>query len=281
MKYLIVDDERIISEGMARSLRSIVGADAIIYTANDPFDALEIIKQQKIDIMFCDVNMPGMDGLELVQRIQKITEDIDVIFATGYAHYSLDAWNTMAQAFVLKPVGEDEIRDALDKVMSRRKGRTPVTLESKAEMRIFEEKKTKDLKAMCFGNFELFYKNRPIHFTRKKSKEMMAYLIDRRGAVITTEQIRTILWEEDVDTEEKQGYVRVLANDIRKAFANIGVESVLINEQNGYRIDISRISCDYYDFLEGDEHARRMFHDEYMSQYSWAENTLGRLLKIK
>ena len=99
--------------------------------------------------------------------------------------------------------------------------------------------------------------------------------------VISTEQIRAILWEEDVDTEEKHGYVRVLANDIRKAFANLGVESILINEQNSYRVDISRISCDYYDFLEGDKHARRTFHDEYMSQYFWAESTLGRLISIK
>ena len=279
MKYLIVDDERIISEGMAGSLRSVVGTDAIIYTVNDPYDALEIIQQQKIDIMFCDVNMPGMDGLELVQRIQKITEDIDVIFTTGYAHYSLDAWKTMAQAFILKPVGEDEIREVLDKIMRRRKAQTVIAAQSKAEIKSFE--KQKEIKAMCFGNFELFYKDKPIRFTRKKSKEMMAYLIDRRGAAITTEQIRTILWEEDVDTEEKHGYVRVLANDIRKAFANIGVESILINEQNSYRVDISRISCDYYDFLEGDVHARRTFQEEYMSQYFWAESTLGRLLSLK
>ena len=194
MKYLIVDDERIISEGMARTLRSVVGTDAIIYTTNDPYDALDIIKHQKIDVMFCDVNMPGMDGLELVQRIQRITEDIDVIFATGHAHYSLDAWKTIAQAFVLKPVGEDEIREVLNKVMKRRKVQTVTTSEPKIGMKVFEEEKRKDIKAMCFGNFELFYKDRPIRFTRKKSKEMLAYLIDRRGAVITTEQIRTILW---------------------------------------------------------------------------------------
>jgi two-component SAPR family response regulator len=131
---------------------------------------------------------------------------------------------------------------------------------------------------MCFGNFELTYKGKPIRFSRKKSKEMLAYLIDRRGAMITTDEIRSILWEEEDDKEEKKGYVRVLANDIRKGFETIGADDILINNQNGYGVDVSKISCDYYDFRAKKPNTERLFQGEYMSQYSWAENTLGRLL---
>lgn len=283
MNYLIVDDEPIILEGMAMTLRAVVGEDAVIYQAGDPFAAIEMVRTHHIDVMFSDVDMPGMNGLDMVRRIQEISEDTDIVFATGYAHYSLDAWQTAAQAFILKPVGEDEMREVLAKLMRRREKRAERTGKAEESVHVAgtaQKEPEKDITAMCFGNFEIFYKGRPIHFTRKKSKEMLAYLIDRRGAMITTDQIRSILWDEDADTEEKQGYVRVLANDIRKAFGNIGVESILINDQNSYCVDTARISCDYYDFLDGDEHARRNFQEEYMMQYSWAEATLGRLLNM-
>ena len=134
---------------------------------------------------------------------------------------------------------------------------------------------------MCFGNFEITYRGKPIHFARKKSKEMLAYLIDRRGAMISTDEIRTILWEEDADTEEKKGYVRVLANDIRRGFEALDTENILINGQDCYSVDVSRISCDYFDFMEQKPTAMKAFQNEYMAQYSWAEATLGRLLQMK
>lgn len=282
MNYLVIDDEQIILEGMKWSLKEVVGQDAVIYTASDPFTALEIIKSKKIDIVFSDVDMPGMNGLKLAEEINKLADDIDIIFATGYAHYSLDAWRTAAEAFVLKPVSEDDIRSVLSKIERKRRR------QQKQESAVAENKPDtgavyggeKDIVAMCFGNFELSYKGKPIHFARKKSKELLAYLIDRRGAMISTDEIRSILWEEEADTEEKKGYVRVLANDIRKAFDILGVESILVNDQNRYCVDVSRISCDYLDFMNGDEKAHRQFQDEYMVQYSWAEATLGRLLNM-
>lgn len=275
MKYLLVDDEPIILEGMKMTVENVVSKDDVIFTANDPFEAIEIAKKEQIDVAFCDVDMPGMNGIKLAERIHEISEKTSIIFATGYAHYSLDAWHTAAEGFILKPVSEDEVKDVIKKVLSHKvivRDDENVAKETSGQRQIIE--------ARCFGNFELMYNNKPIHFARKRSKEMLAYLIDRKGSMVTTNEIRSILWEEEADSEEKSGYVRVLANDIRKAFDVIGVESILLNEKNNYSVDISRIHSDYFDFLEGDVKARRAFQGEYMTQYSWAEATLGRLLNM-
>lgn len=278
MNYLIVDDEYIILEGMEWTLRDVVGEEASIFTAMDPYTALDIIRKQPIDIMFCDVDMPGMNGLKLAQQVHEISPAVDIIFATGYAHYSLDAWRTAAKAFILKPVGEDDIRKALEKVTENRGQKAASGEEHKEEK---AEQKKPDIEVMCFGNFEISYKGKPIHFARKKSKEMLAYLIDRRGAMINTDEIRTILWEEEADTEEKKGYVRVLANDIRRGFEALDTESILINGQDCYSVDMSRIHCDYFDYMEQKPAAVKLFQNEYMTQYSWAEATLGRLMHMK
>lgn len=273
MNYLIVDDEAIILQGMEWSIRAVINSEDKIYTAQDPFAALDIAENNKIDIAFCDVDMPGMNGLLLAQKLHEISEDIEIIFATGYAHYSLDAWKTEAKAFILKPVGEDEVRSALSK-LERQRRRSQQNVEAAATPTV-EKKK---VEAKCFGNFELLYNDKPIHFARKKSKEMLAYLIDRQGIIVSTDEIRCALWEEADDSEEKRGYIRILANDIRKSFDAIEIDNILINDMSGYFLDKSKIHCDYWDYLSGDKDAERLFRNEYMSQYSWAELTLGRLL---
>ncbi|MBR5635401.1 MAG: response regulator [Pseudobutyrivibrio sp.] len=273
MNFLIVDDERIILEGMEDSLREVVGKNDSIYTANNPIDAIEELKKHKMDVVFSDVDMPGMNGLKLAESVEEISPDTDIIFCTGYAHYSLDAWKTTAKAFILKPVSKDDLKLALDKILANRKAKGAGGAGAKG-------KKSRPVEARCFGNFEIFKDGKPIHFARKKSKEMVAYLIDRKGAMISTGELRSALWEEEEDSEEKKGYIRVLANDIRKSMEDIGVSDFLRNDMDCYSVDTSVIDCDYLKFLEGNEKARNSFADEYMMQYPWAEVTLSTLLEM-
>ena len=245
-----------------------------VLCASSGKEGLELLRDTKVDLVLLDLDMPGMDGLTLSNRIHEVSPDTEIVFTTGYAHYSLEAWNTVAKAFVLKPVSEEDHQKALNKIhdSQRHSGKSDGTADPSGSV--------KPLEAKCFGNFEIFHNGKPIHFARKKSKEMLAYLIDRRGAMITTGELRVVLWDEDGDTEEKKGYVRVLANDIRKGLDAVGVSGFLLNDVDCYGIDVSMLSCDYLDFINGDRKAKRLFRDEYMMQYSWAEGTLANLMDI-
>lgn len=185
---------------------------------------------------------------------------------TGYPDYSLEAWNTQASGFLVKPVQRQKLEAALKKL------RDPMTMDStKADLLTFH----------CFGIFEILYQGKPLHFKRKKCKEFLAYLIDRNGAMVTTGDLRLIFWDEEEDNEEKAAYIRVLASEIRTVLAQIGQEHVFFHEKNSYGIDASKVRCDYYDYLKGDTQALRAFQQEYMSQYSWADVTLSALLNEK
>ncbi|SFH52896.1 Two-component response regulator, SAPR family, consists of REC, wHTH and BTAD domains [Pseudobutyrivibrio sp. OR37] len=271
MKYLVVDDEKIIVEGMVDTLKEIVGDNAAIFKAHDPYDAIEQMKLHKADVVFSDVDMPGMNGLKLAEQLHEINPDADIVFATGYAHYSLDAWKTEAKAFILKPVSKEDMTAAIDRILKNR---------SRAGAQAAQVDTGKPLEVRCFGNFEIFHNNTPVHFARKKSKEMVAYLIDRKGAMISTGELRSALWEEEEDNEEKKGYIRVLANDIRKSMEDIGISNFLRNDMDCYSVDVSIMSCDYLKYLNGDEQAKNSFAEEYMTQYPWAEVTLGVLLDM-
>lgn len=288
MKYVIVDDEKIILRGMERTVREAVGQDATIFTCGTVSEALKTVKEQQPYVLFSDIDMPGMNGLELSKEVHSVSAKTHIIFVTGHPTYSLSAWNTAAEGFLLKPASAEDIREILDKVKEHETNLMEELLppEMQALFQPVEPDKWSggkvvnrvNIDIVCFGNFEIYYRKKPLHFTRKKSKEMFAYLVDRKGSAVSADEIRAILWEEEEDSDEKKSYIRVLANDIRKTFDSLGEKEILINNQNSYQIDTTKIHCDYYDYLNNDKKAEKQFMNEYMSQYSWAEVTLGNLL---
>ena len=129
----------------------------------------------------------------------------------------------------------------------------------------------------CFGNFDVFFHDRPLVFRRSKTKELLAYLVDREGAACTAEEIINALWEESGDVKNLKSYLRALTKDLRDTLASVGMEAALIREHNQWAILKKLLDCDYYRLLEGDVEAASDYHGEYMNQYSWAEQTAARL----
>ncbi len=129
----------------------------------------------------------------------------------------------------------------------------------------------------CFGNFDVFFHDRPLVFRRSKTKELLAYLVDREGAACTAEEIINALWEESGDVKNLKSYLRALTKDLRDTLASVGMEAALIREHNQWAIRKKLLDCDYYRLLEGDVEAASDYHGEYMNQYSWAEQTAARL----
>ena len=82
--------------------------------------------------------------------------------------------------------------------------------------------------------------------------------------------------ESDTDDVKNMDYLRHLVGDLKKALANVGAGKVFCQEGYNYRIDTTKINCDYHRFLES---GMPLFQGEYMSQYSWAEKTLGLLMR--
>lgn len=104
MNYLIVDDEVILLRDMERLAREVLPEDSQIYTADNWKSALHLVEQYKPYVVFLDVDMPEMNGLQISGRIEEISPKSNIIFVTGFPEYSLDAWNTNASDFLVKPV---------------------------------------------------------------------------------------------------------------------------------------------------------------------------------
>ena len=106
---------------------------------------------------------------------------------------------------------------------------------------------------------------------RAKVKELLAYLIDRRGATVTNTQLRAILWMDGAKDEMKQRkYFAQLVYELQGQLNELGLSDVFRHQRDSYAIVPDKIPCDYYRALARDVQALSGYQGEYMSQYEWA-----------
>ena len=117
-KLLIVEDEKMIRQGIrAMVLRSSVPIEEVLMCKNG-VEALDIIKEQKIDVMITDIRMPKMDGITLVRELQSLPEKPKIIVASGYDDfsYAVELMRYGAKDYILKPLDRDKINQILEKL---------------------------------------------------------------------------------------------------------------------------------------------------------------------
>lgn len=115
---LIVEDEKMIRQGIhAMIQRSGVSAETIMECSNGQM-ALDILESQRVDVMFTDIRMPKMDGIELVQRMQKLPHKPLTVVISGYDDfsYAVEMLRLGVREYLLKPVDRDKLREVLEKL---------------------------------------------------------------------------------------------------------------------------------------------------------------------
>lgn len=112
LRAFIVDDEPLAVDRLVRLLRH-TGRVELAGTATDPVDALEALGRLRLDLLFLDIQMPGLTGFELLERLPHV---VPVVFTTAYDQYALQAFETNSVDYLLKPVESERLERALDKL---------------------------------------------------------------------------------------------------------------------------------------------------------------------
>ena len=242
MIAIAVDDEAL----MLGALVSAVKASPDIKEVSkfsDSEEALKFVNENRVDVAFLDINMRGMGGLALAERILAACPDCKIVFCTGYEEYALPAFKLHASGYLMKPISAEDVQAEIDNIKGMRKKEKPLTVK-------------------CFGNFEVYAKNEKLVFKRLKTKELFAFLVDRNGAGMTAKQICAVLFPDDTDDTKNAAYLRQLVMDMKNTLKKVGAENVLCHEIPCYRIDTGLINCDYISYLET---GNPEFHGEYMT----------------
>ncbi|EQD30995.1 two-component system regulatory protein, partial [mine drainage metagenome] len=114
MRVLIADDEPLARARLQALLRDCAGAE-LVGSVGSARAALEALPVLKPTVLLLDIEMPGVDGLALAERIARLTPPPQVIFCTAYAQHALRAYELKAADYLLKPVRIERLREALER----------------------------------------------------------------------------------------------------------------------------------------------------------------------
>ena len=254
MKAIAVDDEIYMLEALQEAVCASpdIGATEAFSSCSA---ALAYATEHPVDIAFLDINMRGIGGLGLAEKLLELQPRCKIVFCTGYEEYAVSAFQLHVSGYLLKPITPEAVQREIDHIKGVRATEKLLTIK-------------------CFGNFEVLYNGETLPFKRKKAKELLAVLIDRNGAGMTAKQICAILFPENTDDTRNAAYLRQLVRDLKNTLKTIRAEDVLRHDTPYYRVDTNLVKCDYLSFLET---GKPEFHGEYMTQYSWAEETCAML----
>ena len=175
MRAIVVDDEPLMARKFMRLADSIPDLD-VVGKFFDGDSALSYVKENDIDAAFLDVEMPGMDGIELAQKLRELNKDIIIVPVTAYEGYVHDYNRIGADYFIVKPY----TKQVLETMMER--------------LRLIANRQGKDIYIQTFGRFLVKKNGKPVPLTGK-AKEILALVVTRRGKEISNEEIYCTIWE--------------------------------------------------------------------------------------
>ena len=255
MRAIGVDDEPMTLEYTVEQCRGLKGIDeAQGFTRAG--DALAWSGTHPVDLALLDIDMPDMNGITLAVKLKQLRPDMAVIFLTAYKQFAYDSFVAHPSGYLLKPILLEELEREVAHVLA---GKRPAA-QAHVEVR-------------TFGGFDVLADGKTVAFKYTKCKELLAYLVDRRGNSVTRAEAFAILWEDRLYDRSMQKQLDVYIRSLRATLQEYGIEEIFELKSGRMRILPELFSCDVYRFYEGDIDAVNAFRGEYMSSYSWANMT--------
>ena len=263
MNIICVDDEIQVLKHTVTTCRQIRLLDDV-HGFTCPADALEWAKDNPLDLALLDIDMPDMSGLELAEKLRSIHPRVSIIFLTAFSQYALDAYAVHPTSYLLKPFDQARLAREVDYALS-----------------VSTPDRSSHIAVHTFGHFEILVNGKTLAFRRSKSKELLAYLVDRQGAGVTRQDAFAALWEDRPYDVSMQKQMDVVIRSLRETLQKYGIGDLFELKNRNMRILPELIDCDLYRFLEGDPEMVNAYFGEYMSQYTWATNAEARLSQMQ
>lgn len=185
MRVAIVDDEVHCIEGLVLHLKSLFPETEIVYKGTNPEEALEALPAAKPDLLFLDVEMPNMNGFELLDQLSSYS--FDVIFITAYSQYAIKAFKAKAMNYLLKPIDDDELQNAIEEWKAARETKNEISSEKLDALLNYLKREgiLKNKIAVAVTDGSEFIETNNILYCQGQNNYTFLYLNDNRKLVIS------------------------------------------------------------------------------------------------
>lgn len=262
MNVIYVDDEKL---QLTNFCLTVVGMEMIdsLQTFQEGEQALEWTQNHSVDLAFLDIEMSGMNGIELARRLKKIDDNIQIIFVTAYEQYALQAYGVDAIGYLLKPYLREDIKKHL-----MRAGR-------------FQKQPIAEIQIRTMPELSVSVNGKPVMIGRNKQEELLALLIDRGESGLLKKDAIENLW----DGYSSDNIYWTTMSRLKKILDEAGASNLILTRGQTKYINTQLVDCDLYQMLRGDIKAINAYQGEYLGErfleFEWVQERKKQLDKMK
>lgn len=257
MHIIYVDDEKPAIDNFRLTVVNFSDIDTL-HTFQSGEEALAFAGDHAVDVAFLDMEMPGLHGLELAQRLKNLNCDIRVIFVTAFSQYALDAWKIDATGYLLKPYSATDIHKELNKCIYKVLPSNRVVIKT-------------------IPSFSVTVNGTPLYIAGAKLREMLALLVDRGERGLTMGEAIACLWPERAADPKTQSLYRMTWKRLTEVLESAGIGDILTTSENRRYLRVNQVDCDLYRILAGDQQTKKKYCGTYLEEYTWAEERNAQL----
>ncbi|RAV22265.1 response regulator [Paenibacillus contaminans] len=292
MRALLIDDERLALKQLQTMLESEIGGVEVVGTCTDSLRAMGLATELKPDVIFLDITMPVVNGLEVGEQLSTTVPEAKIVFVTAHRNYAVEAFELEALDYIMKPIFPNRLRKTVERVRE--------SLSKTEDVRPDSDWPT----VCCFNQLmvEMPLKDRQVMKWRTgKAEELFAFLLHHRNRLVEMEVIIELLWPGiPISKALQQLYTTIY--HIRQTLTNAGLHAITINSKrgesggNGYVLTLEETRIDVVDWEDRIKQLRKpdisqihehervldMYKGDYLGDYPflWAEHERERLRRI-
>lgn len=231
MRVILVDDERYSLTALEKVLATKENVE-IVGSYTDPEKALADVEKTKPQLALLDIEMPGMNGLELGERLINIRPEIAIIYVTAYSEYALEAFEVSAIDYLLKPVNDKRLENAL------KRSETRILRDVISRKPALKREEGQVLKLKSFDGFEVYdSQGKAIPWRTQKAKELFIYLWLRDGDYAKRDFILEDVFPDK--TPDKAGaLLHTTVYQIRTGLRGAGFKNPIEFVNESYRLNV-------------------------------------------
>ncbi|MDD2216627.1 MAG: response regulator [Eubacteriales bacterium] len=231
MTKIVLIDEPTIDIPLLRNVFDQLNLMDSIQIFTDEWDALvNILESDKIEGIIINVDLACCDGLRMIKVLESINPDHGFVFVSDSGRYGVEAFNYNVVDYFKKPYTKDKLKESISKLKER-----------------YVTNQDKKIYIQTFGSFEIFVDGKLVPWGNSKPKELLAFLVDARGANVSSLKIQRTLWP-DSDAKKSASSFHTTLHSLRRTLIDLKLDELLESSRGSLRINTDMFECDFYEF---------------------------------
>ena len=237
IRAVIMDDEELSIHLLKRKLQAFPIIQ-IIKTYSTQEQIFHDLIEEKIDVVFLDIEMGKSNGLDIAEAILSSQSSIHIVFVTAHSKYAVQAFEVNSIDYILKPISSKRLEKTIDRLIS-------IVGSSQNRSKTISE--TQPLIINCFNELQVFQDQQLINFKTAKVKELFAFLLTHFNQYIHKDIIIENLWP-DQDYKKSKIHLHTCLTYLRKMLGKLGYPNCIFFSSNCYSLQLETIHCDAIHF---------------------------------